>query len=341
MGKKKGKKKDKKKEEDIELATCPNCDEEIPAISTECPECGQEFAEEEAEEPEEEIEELEEEETPDEIKTLPTEIKKTGLIIGVILSFAGVIGVLGLRLGFIQSLLGNASPYPGIGTAEPTGHIVSIVPTILGLIMILSWGIKNDPIYYELEKSKKETLDDIEDELEEDLEEDELIPAADEVPSEFTEPIEDIPEEELDEDMDIDALDELEDVLDDIAQEIDEGPSVVSESVKDELAEQIRTERCEKMLTMAVVLPDDKNKLGELISTGISAADFTEEIKKAIERRKKREEEEDVTADEKASILEDELVAELADLEDELEDGTEGDDLEDQILKEIEDLEDL
>ena len=45
------------------------------------------------------------------------------------------------------------------------------------------------------------------------------------------------------------------------------------------------------------------------------------------------------TAEDKASILEDDLVAELAELEDELEDGTEHDELEDQILKELEDLE--
>ena len=254
---------------------------------------------------------------------------------------------MGLRMGFIQSFLGDASPYPGIGTAEPMGHIVSVIPTILGLVMILSWGIKNDSIYYELEKSKEEDFDEEEDDIEEeDIEEDEaeeFIPVKDKVPSEFSEPLEDIPEEKLDEDMDIDTLDELEGVLDDIALDIeDDLPTEVPTSVKDELAEQIRVERCNKMVTSAVVLPDDKEKLKQLIPTGISAADFTEEVKKAIGRRKKREEEEDVTADEKASILEDELVAELAGLEDELDEGSDDtDDLEDQILKEIEDLENL
>ncbi|MCK5309369.1 MAG: hypothetical protein KAJ64_01865 [Thermoplasmata archaeon] len=347
---KKGKKNKKQEEEDIELATCPNCDEQIPAESTECPECGQEFVdEEEIDEPVEEVVDEIEEPEDEEIETGPLEIKKTGLIIGVILSFAGVIGVIGLRQGFIQSLLGDAAPYPGIGTAEPIGHIVSIIPTILGLVMILSWGIKNDSIYYELEKIKKDDTHE-EDEIEEDeIEEfapaedeiEEFTPVDDSIPSEFSEPLEDVPEEELDEDTEIDALDELEDVLDDITQEIEEAPMEVPTSVKDELAEQIRTERCEKMLTTAVMLPDDKEKLKELIPTGLSAADFTEEVKKAIERRKNREEEDDVTADEKASILEDELVAELADLEDELDEDMEGDDLEDQILKEIEDLEDL
>ena len=98
------------------------------------------------------------EETSEE--TGPLEIKKTGLIIGVLLSFGGIIGVIGLRAGFIQSILGDASAYPGIGTAEPIGHIVSVIPTVLGLVMIMSWGIKNDSIYYELEKSKKEDTSD-------------------------------------------------------------------------------------------------------------------------------------------------------------------------------------
>jgi hypothetical protein len=59
-----------------------------------------------------------------------------------------------------------------------------------------------------------------------------------------------------------------------------------------------------------------------------------------VARRKKREQEKDVTAEEKASILEDELVSELAELEDELVDK-DGKDLEDQILREIDELENL
>ncbi len=327
----------------------------------------------------------------------PLEIKKTGLIIGVLLSFAGVIGVMGLRAGFIQSLLGDASAYPGIGTAEPIGHIVSVIPTVLGLVMIMSWGIKNDSIYYELEKSKKEDaseeiedfvlVDDeidsdevedfipVDDEIDEDeseeiipaddeLDEDEveeIIPVDDDVPSKLKEPLDEVPEEKM-EDKSLDDLEnELEDVLDDIAQEIDKAPAKVSKPIKAapkptkavpkpskapkldkvEIAEQIRIERCEKMLKVAVTLPEDKKKLKALISTGISAAKFTKQIRAAIERRKKREEEKDVTSDEKASILEDELVAELAELEDELDEDTDHDELEDQIFKELEDLEGL
>ncbi len=297
------------------------------------------------------------EETSNEIET-PLEIKKTGLIIGVLLSFGGVIGVLGLRMGFIQSLLGDAAAYPGIGTAEPLGHIVSVVPTVLGLLMIMSWGIKNDSIYYELEKLKKDAPDETEDELsdsddsvpkaiapmvpskvkdepEDEIEPDEVeaIPTDIELPSEFKEPLDD---------MKAKSLDELEDVLDDIAKEVDKkGPTEVSKSVKDELAEQVRVERCEKMLKAAPILPEDKEKLKALVPTGISAAKFTERIKEAIERRRKRKEDEAVTADEKASVLEDELVAELAELEDELEEGMDHDDLEEQIFKELEDLEGL
>ena len=281
----------------------------------------------------------------------PLEIKKTGLIIGILLSFGGIIGVLGLRAGFIQSLLGDAAAYPGIGTAEPIGHIVSVIPTVLGLVMIMSWGIKNDSIYYELEKLKKEDSSDeieedlpkatiptvpskVKDEPEDEIEEDEIedIPADIEIPSEFKEPIKDIKTK---------ALDEFDDVLDDIAKEVDKkGPTEVSKSVKNELAEQVRVERCEKILMAAPRLPEDKKKLKALVPTGISAAKFTKEIKAAIDRKKKHDKEKKAkTADEKASVLEDELVAELAELEDELEDGMDRSELEDQIFKELEDLE--
>lgn len=330
--------KNKEKKENIELATCPNCDKEILSESIECPECGQEFEEEEIDEL---IDENEVQEEISEDIEPPLEIKRTGLIIGLLLSFAGVVGVIGLRSGFIQSLLvGEASPYSGIGPTESIAHIVSIVPTILGLIMILSWGIKNDPIYYKLEMSRKDTPDGImiksEDEMNAD-EDEVFIPNHDEAPSEITELIEDVSEEELDEDVEIEALDELDDLtVDDIEDKIES--IEVPASVKKELAEQIRIERCEKMLTAAVILPGDKDKLKALIPTGMSAVDFTEEVKKAIERRKQREVDDNVTADEKASILEDELVVELAELEGALD---EDDDLEDQILKEIEDLEDL
>jgi len=198
---------------------------------------------------------------------------------------------------------------------------------------------------------RKETVfvpeDDEDEELPEEVEE--FVPVEEEIPEEFTEPLEDLPEEEELPEMEpeleeeLDELEDLDEALDDIKEDVEEKmqPVEVPASVKDELAEQIRLERCEKMLTTAVMLPEDKEKLKALIPTGISAVDFTEEVKAAIERRKKREEEDDVTSDEKASILEDELVAELAELEDELEEDMDEGDLEDQILKEIEDLEDL
>jgi hypothetical protein len=157
----------------------------------------------------------------------------------------------------------------------------------------------------------------------------------DAIPPEFNEPLEDL--EAALGSMEVESERELEE------EEIPsgKGPQITTSALKHEVAEQLRLDRCEKMLTAAVVLPDDKEKLKVLIAGGISAPDFTEEVKKAIERRKKKEQEKDVTADEKASILEDELVAELAELEGDLDDGAKEEDLEDQILREIEDLENL
>ena len=99
-----GKKKQQEKKEE-ELTACPNCDEEIPLESTECPECGHNLAE------EDEVEEIG-------AVHAAGEIKKTGLVIGLILSLAGVVGIIGLRMGIIQTFLGDASAYPGIGSAE-------------------------------------------------------------------------------------------------------------------------------------------------------------------------------------------------------------------------------
>jgi hypothetical protein len=120
-------------------------------------------------------------------------------------------------------------------------------------------------------------------------------------------------------------------------------PAPEPEELKGQQAEQMRIERCEKMLSATVVLPDDKQKLRMMIDAGISVDDFSRELESAIERRKKREKSKGVTADEKASILEDELVAELAELEDELGNGKEKTEeaLEDEILKELDDLENL
>ena len=122
-----------------------------------------------------------------------------------------------------------------------------------------------------------------------------------------------------------------------------EGPGIISSELKGELAEALRIERCEKMLAAVVVLPDDKSRLKMLIAGGLTPSEFSDEVSKAVDRRKKKEKSREVTAEEKASILEDELVAELAELEDDFDkkDKPDEDDLEDQILKEIEDLEDL
>ena len=98
---------------------------------------------------------------------------------------AGVIGVIGLRLGFIQALLGDASPYPGIGSVEPTGHVVSIIPFVLGLVTIFSWGVKNEPLY--IDKEKAAEVDDKEEAFS--FEDEDEEPGIDEVEA---------PEDELD-----------------------------------------------------------------------------------------------------------------------------------------------
>jgi multidrug resistance efflux pump len=94
------------------------------------------------------------------------------------------------------------------------------------------------------------------------------------------------------------------------------------------------------MLAVASVLPDDRERLRLLIPSGINPHDFTEEVKNAIEKRKKKEAEKKLSADEKASLLEEELAAELAELENALEKKDDGE-IEEKILKEIEDLENL
>ncbi len=166
---------------------------------------------------------------------------------------------------------------------------------------------------------------------EEEEEPTEMMP--DDLPEEFNEPLDDL-ESELDSMAAPEPLPELEQIP-------EEGPEITPAEVKSQIAEAMRVERCEKMLTASVVLPDDKEKLQGLIASGISPEKFAVDVQKAIERRKKKEHERDVTADEKAAILEEELVAELAELEGNLENGAKENDLEDEILKEIEDLEDM
>jgi hypothetical protein len=278
----------------------------------------------------------------------PLKIKITMLLIGITFATFGILGIIMLRTGIAQEMLGY-SPSPGIGPAESMAQIGSMIPLVIGMVLIGFWGIRNDPIYKQLEKLKgKGPIIQPEDEEEgEEVDEEEL-------PEEFIDTVEEVVEEELPEPEEIitpeQEIDELEDLRVEEplpvkkAEKIQppKGPEITPASVKNQIADEIRrVERCEKMLNAVIVLPDDKHKLKELIASGASLEKFTEEVKLAVARRKKKEEEKDVTAEEKASILEDELVAELVDLEDELLDNKKDKDLEDQILREIDELENL
>ena len=377
-------------------------------------------------------------------------VSKTLLILGILLSLAGIIGYLGLRLGFVQYLFGITDPYPGIGSAEPSGHIVSSIPFVLGLVTLAVWGIKYDPVYHELERMKEEA-DEPDEEMPEgfarQMADIESPLTADTIPEEFIEPLSGLegllaaepepyltaPSEELKEpdesfeemfadlgdlELPLDTQPEetpmvlqLEDDLslvlkpvetvpaatesddeplsmlqldDDLSLVLkpDEGVPAVTESddellsmlqleeelssiageddtvlqeapepfkgetaeesiarLKSQFAEEMRVERCKKMLGHVLVLPDDKQRLITLIGSGISIEGFTDELEKAVNRRKKKEAEMDVTADEKASLLEDELISELAELE--VEAGENSEKLEEDIIKDIEDLEKL
>ena len=259
-------------------------------------------------------------------------VNKTGLILGIILCFAGVIGVLGLRAGFIQSLLGDAAPYPGIGSVEPMGHVVSIIPTILGLVVILGWGIKNDPVYHEMEKAREEDAGAEEPEIEE---------PEPEPPKKVPAPVAVKPPAKVPAKKPV-----AEAAPKAPAPEKPAKPAAAArpEPAKpkpapkpDPEAEKRRLERCNKMMSFASVLPEDEKKLRDFIESGMSVKEFTQEIKKAVERKKKLEEEQKrLTADEKASVIQDDLVSELEDLEEELE----SEDLEDMKLASLDELED-
>lgn len=329
----------------------------------------------------EEIEEGDEEVANDDFS--PLKIKKSMLLVGIALSLMGVFGVVGLRTGVVQLMLGSSNSSPGIGSAESMGHIVSMIPLVIGFVLIGMWGIRNDPIYEEMEKLKVEDSrtkpngekdDEIPEEFidaveveELDIEAEKILP---EVGPEITTStlMHDIAEQlrtdrcekllaaaaVLPDDMKkLRALIQSGISINEFTEEVKGAadrwkqnqekalPENTTMVEKDLIAELADLERCEKMLGAIVVLPDDKQNLRLLISSGISTEEFVKEVKKAVERRKKRELEKDVTADEKASILEDELVAELAELEDELDDDKNDKDLEDRILKEIDELENL
>jgi hypothetical protein len=313
-------------------------------------------------------------------------VSKTLLILGILLSLAGTIGYLGLRMGFIQYLFGITDPYPGIGTVEPSGHIVSSIPFVLGLVTLAFWGIRYDPIYRELERMKEEADEPVPDGFAKQMEDIETALNADTIPGEFSEPLADL-EDMVSEEPILatqpaayaEPIEGIDDLFDDLGEQTGEEPQMPSEGspatelddeempmlqaeaetaerkplyprtaesadeslakLKSQFAEEMRMERCTKMLEHVLVLPDDKQRLLALIGSGISVGDFTDELEKAVNRRKKKEAEKHVTADEKASLLEDELISELAELEEEV--GEDSEKLEEDILREIEDLERL
>ena len=289
------------------------------------------------------------------------DIKYTLLILGILLSLAGFIGVVGLRRGWVQSLLGDASPYPGIGSVEPMGHVVSIIPFVIGIVTIFVWGIKSEPLYIEKDKVTEEEIFDFE--KAEDEEEDILDvpePTADiarpkvvsrvkRMPK-IVKEVEDLPDsvEEPEEPEDIPAdieaeLDSLDEIGADMEAEAMKGPSL--DGLAASLAEDERISLCNDALAAADVYDDDRKDLMKLIIMGLSIVEFREKVDEAEEKKRKAEEEkakefQEMSSDERGTSLEDELAAELAILEEELEDDDD-DDLEDKILKEIEDLEDL
>ncbi|MCK4758023.1 MAG: hypothetical protein KAS67_06205 [Thermoplasmata archaeon] len=383
----------KKKEDDAmieeELAECPTCGENIPLEVQTCPECGEEFdegfEEEVASKPMKERGKKKEKPVKDkkskremlqklkikakaekELDMEPSgEIKYTLLIIGILMCVAGVVGVVGLRLGFIQALLGDASAYPGIGHVEPSGHIVSIIPFVIGLVTIFSWGIKNDPLYIDKEKAAEEEEAfsfeeevDVEEETEvEKVREEPVklkIPTADErtvrkpVKAPTKRPV---PKPKLA--LDAAKKKEIE-ALDWIDEEIDEEADIFgeSEAALDELAESLaddeRISACNDILADAFIYDNDRKELMKLIIKGSPLDVFKKKVKEAENKRKKAEAElkkkfDEMDADEIGQSLEDELAAELASLEEELEEDEEEEeeDLEEKILQEIDDLEDL
>jgi hypothetical protein len=282
------------------------------------------------------------------------EIKKTTLIIGLIFATLGLLGIAGLRSGIIQTMLGYTAS-PGIGSEESMALLGSLAPLTIGLFMIGFWGVKNDPIYNKIEKAKKGSdsseVEDIPENLSESDEEDdteeesEIIrkePAKAEAKSKEIEPEEEIVGEITQDSVPDEFNESLEDLEDELNEVFDEPaplPKVDPEALKKQQEQEdlARIQKCEKMLNAAVVLPDDKKHLKGLIAEGISTQEFTEELKEAVQKRKKKEEEKNVTAEEKASILEDELVAELGELGDDDDESS----LEDDIIKELEDLDGL
>ena len=88
---------------------------------------------------------------------------------GIMFSTVGFLGMTGLRLGIVQSFLGDDDPYPGIGDAEPMGHIVFLVLLALGMTFTIIWGIKNQSTYMEKKEAERE-LEEVDSELQEEAE---------------------------------------------------------------------------------------------------------------------------------------------------------------------------
>ncbi|MDD4307947.1 MAG: PKD domain-containing protein [Thermoplasmata archaeon] len=262
-------------------------------------------------------------------------------------------------MGTVTATSGGITGSMPVFVSEPAGIfanwlwlVIILFIVVIILVVLLIIGRRKEVVVVREEEPEEDIPEEEEPEaMEEEIsEEPEEEPEMEDIPEDIIS--EDIPSEPVAEGMS-EVPDEFNEPMADLEKELDfaeleeeeippekKGPEITPAKLKAQLAEEMRVDRCEKMLSAAVVLPEDKERLRTLIAGGISAQDFTAEVEKAIERRKKREKEKDVTADEKASILEDELVAELAELEGQL-DGDSEEDLEDQILKEIEDLEDM
>ncbi len=250
-------------------------EEELPEEpAAEEPEAEPEYPADEPEQPEEQ-EDAEPDEPEDMKDPEALKISKKLLFIGCLLCLAGVIGYMGLRMGFIQFLFGDSDPYPGIGHVEPSGHVGSSIPFVLGIVFIAIWGIRNDPIYKEIERTKKE---------QEELEEEEHEP----VPQELTGPMADL-EAELDDIGDLGPAPGIEEEVAPSVYPPEEAPPSEAPPIDSQIAEKMRVERCETILRAVIILPDDREALGVLIPTGISVEEFTEKIKEAVNRRKKKE----------------------------------------------------
>lgn len=321
-------------------------------------------------------------------------VKKTNLFIGIVLCSIGTLGIVGLRTGIVQIVLGNADPYPGLGTVEWIGHALSLVPLIIGFIIIGVWGVKNDPIYRQIEAMKSQATDSNqpEDDTSGIIEESNVV---------FVDPIlegnpyrdsptpedgsqdgyvsEDGPEftsseikNELLDELRIDecnnvlmdapllpedaeilrnlirtgiSVQEFKGKVDDCVDKwkltVESETNVIELNGENELISELaELERLEKYFLESELLPDDRRRIQSLMASGIPAEELEAEIDRAVKIRKMKEKAKKLSADEKASLLEDALIADLAELEDEIQEDS-GDDLEYRILKEIEDLENL